>query len=140
MDNLERRPSVRFSPDPRLTALTAVGGVLAIGFSFAADREGRLLLLVAAMMLLGYAASDLLFRPRLAVDAAGIRVRSPLARATLAWPEVEQVRADVRTRHGLRTVTLEIDGGSMLIVLSRRALGAPPETVADLVCSFDPRR
>jgi len=40
-----------------------------------------------ALILAGYAITDVLFRPRLAVDGSGIRVRSPLARADLAWPD-----------------------------------------------------
>jgi hypothetical protein len=37
-------------------------------------------------------------------------------------------------------VTLEIDAGEQLIVLSRRALGAAPDAAAALIRSFDPRR
>jgi hypothetical protein len=50
------------------------------------------------------------------------------------------VRADIAARHGLRTVTLEIDAGVALLVLSRRQLGADPETVAKLLHALDPRR
>lgn len=135
MDN----PRAQFSPDPRLTALTGCGAVLAAGISFATDAAGRLLFLAAALVLLGYTVTDLVFRPRLLVDATGIRVRSPLARADLPWQHIERVRADERQRYGVRSVTLEIDSGDHLIVLSRRALGAPPDAVADLVRAFDPR-
>lgn len=134
-----RRPSARFGPDPRLTALFGGAAVLAVAVSFATDAGGRLLFLLAAAILAGYALTDLVFRPRLAVDASGIRVRAPLARTDLSWPDVEAVRADQRSRYGLRSVTLEIDGGNQLIVLSRRALGAEPDAVASLVRSFDPR-
>jgi len=134
-----RRSPVRFTPDPRLTAMTGAAAVLVAGLSFATDAAGRLLLLLAAVILAGYALTDLVFRPRLAVDSAGIRVRSPLARADLAWPEVAAVRADERNRYGLRSVTLEIDAGEQLIVLSRRALGAAPDAAAALIRSFDPR-
>ena len=136
---LRRPPSVRFGPDPRLTALTGAAAVLVAALSFATDAAGRLLLLAAAVVLAGYTLSDVLFRPRLAVDGRGIRVRSPLARLDLPWPEIATVRADERSRYGLRSVTLEIDGGDQLVVLSRRALGAPPDAVAALVRSFDPR-
>jgi PH (Pleckstrin Homology) domain-containing protein len=139
-DPLRRPPVAHFGPDPRQTALTGVGAVLVAALSFATDTAGRLLLIAAALILAGYALTDLLFRPRLTVDAAGIRVRSPLARADLAWPDVTAIRADERSRYGLRSVTLEIDGADQLIVLSRRALGAPPDAVAALVRSFDPRQ
>jgi hypothetical protein len=129
-----RSPVARFSPDPRLTAITGGAAVIVAGLSFATDAAGRLLLLA------GYALTDLLFRPRLAVDSTGVRVRSPLARADLAWPDIAAVRADERNRYGLRSVTLEIDAGEQLIVLSRRALGAAPAAAAALIRSFDPRR
>jgi hypothetical protein len=135
-----RVPVVRYSPDPRLTALAAGGIVMALGLAIVADAAGRLLFLVAAGVLAAYTTSDLVFRPRLTVAAAGLRVRSPFGRADLAWPDVESVHADSRQRLGLRSVTLEIDAGAHLIVLSRRALGADPGEVADLVQSFDPRR
>ena len=45
----------------------------------------------------------------------------------------------MRTRFGLRSTALEIDAGDTLVVLSRRALGADPETVRDLVRAFAPR-
>jgi hypothetical protein len=135
-----RSPVARFSPDPRLTAITGGAAVIVAGLSFATDAAGRLLLLAAAVILAGYALTDLIFRPRLAVDSTGIRVRSPLARADLAWPDIAAVRADERNRYGLRSVTLEIDAGEQLIVLSRRALGAAPAAAAALIRSFDPRR
>jgi hypothetical protein len=62
-----------------------------------------------------------------------------LTRARLRWDEVDGVRADTRIRHGLRSTTLEIDAGPLLAVLSRRALGAEPADVADVVEAFRPR-
>ena len=135
-----RAPRVAFGPDRRLTAATAVLAVVAgVSAALTSDRAGRLLFAAAALLLAAYAVTDLVFRPRLAVDAAGLRVRGPWAFARLGWDEVDAVRADVRMRHGLRTVALEIDAGDRLIVLSRRALGADPEQVAELVRAFSPR-
>ena len=135
-----RAPRAVFGPDLRLTAgtvaLTAVAAVLA---AVSTDRAGSLLLACAAVLLASYAATDLFWRPRLSVDSAGLRVRSPGASVTLAWPQVESVRADVRSRHGVRSVALEIDDGERLIVLSRRVLGADPEQAAEIVRAFDPR-
>ncbi len=143
MDELtaeQRRPTVQFGPDVRLTGLAAVAAVVAAGLGIAAgDGAGRLLYLLAAAVLAGYVASDLAFRPRLAVDAQGVTVRSALVRTRLSWPEIEQVRADSRIRYGLRLVTLEIDAGEQLVVLSRRSIGTDPVHVAAVVASFDPR-
>jgi hypothetical protein len=132
---------VRFGPDLRLSAvvfLLAVGALVLVLSTD--DAGGRLLWGVAALVLAGYAVGDVVFWPRLAVDAHGLRIRTPLARADLAWDDVEEVRADVRTRYGLRTSTLEVDAGSTLVVFSRRALGADPGTVQSLVRAMDPRR
>lgn len=143
MDNLATGPptTASFSPDRRLTALA---GGLCILAAIAAWRApgsaGQLLLSLAAAVLFGYTASDLLCAPRLSAGPAGLVVRSPWAWVRLPWADIDDVRADTRVRHGLRTVTLEIDAGARLIVLSRRALGADPETVVSLVRALDPRR
>jgi hypothetical protein len=141
VDELTRRPSLRFGPDPRLTAVWGIAGVAtAVAAVLTGDRGARLLWGAAALVLIAYAVTDLVFSPRLAADGEGLRVRSPLVRASFSWRDVDDVRADVANRHGLRSVTLEIDSGDVLIVLSRRALGADPEDVAALVRTFDPRR
>lgn len=120
-----------YSPDPRVTLASAIVGVIATLVAiFTTDTAGRLLAAVAALVLFGYAGCDLIFRPRLTMDAVGVRVCSPLTRFELPWSEIDAVRADVRQRFGLRSTTLEVDGGSSLAVLSRRALGADPQAVA----------
>lgn len=140
MDRPLGRPvSVRFVPDPRITALAVLGCGAAIVLALGAAPMGRFLFLLAAIVLAGYAVSDLVFRPRLEADSRGIRVRAPLTRATLPWLEVHAVRADQRMRHGLRAVTLEIDSGDSVVVLSRRALGADPAEVARTLQALAPR-
>jgi hypothetical protein len=131
--------SARFDPDARITALAAVGCAAAVVLALTSAPIGRLLFAIAAVLLAGYVVSDLVFRPRLEADHDGLRVRAPLARATLLWAEVDSVRADERTRHGLRTVTLEIDSGDAVVVLSRRALGADPVQVAATLRALAPR-
>jgi hypothetical protein len=134
-----RAPTAVFGPDLRLTAgvsaLTVVAAVLA---AVNPDRAGTILLALAALVLACYAAADLIWRPRLVVDPAGLRVRGPGSSAVLAWTDVSAVRADVRMRHGLRSVALEIDAGERLFVLSRRVLGMDPEQAAEIVRAFDP--
>ena len=133
-----RAPRVRYQPDVRLTAGCGAGAVVAAGAAVVADSAGRLLFVLAALALLGYVATDVSFRPRLEVDADGLRVRSPWGSADLAWADIQHVRADVRHRLGLRSVTLEIDAGEQLFLLTRRALGAEPEDVAGVVTAFAP--
>ncbi|MBN9618405.1 MAG: PH domain-containing protein, partial [Actinobacteria bacterium] len=125
-----RRPEARFIPDRRLTALAAGGAAGAFLVSFlTTDTAGRLLAVIAGIMLLAYVVTDLIFSPRLIASTEGLVVRSPFARATLRWDEVDDVRADTRFRLGLRSTSLEIDAGPVLAVLTRRALGAEPVEV-----------
>ncbi len=140
MDNLgSRAAEARFVPDRRYTFLAAGGFVVAlVAVLLAGDGPSRLIAAVAALVLLGYALSDLVFSPRLTISTEGVTIRSPLTRARLPWSQIDSVRADVRLRHGLRSTTLEIDAGSVLAVLSRRALGAEPQDVADLADAFRP--
>ena len=141
MDNVSaRRAEARFTPDRRYTLLAAAGALVAAGLALlATDPAGRLLAAGAAAVLVGYLAADLVFSPRLLVSADGIVVNSPLLRTRLAWGEIEDVRADVRQRMGLRSTTLEIDAGATLAVLSRRAIGTDPEAAAALITAFRPR-
>jgi hypothetical protein len=132
-----RAPVVRFGPDRRLTLGAALAGLGALVLCLTtSDAPGRLLFALAALVLIGYTLGDLVWWPRLSADGAGIRVRTPFTRADLAWGQVEKVSADVRSRYGLRSATLEVDAGEVLVVFSRRSLGADPETVAGLVLAM----
>jgi hypothetical protein len=142
VDELERQPPVvRFVPDRRYTGVAAAGAVAGtLACLFSPDAPGRLLFALAALLLLGYVVTDVVFSPRLTASREGLVIRSPLLRAKLPWSSVEDVRADVRTRYGLRSSTLEVDAGATLVVFSRRALGVEPEQAANLVRAFLPRR
>jgi hypothetical protein len=130
----------RFVPDRRYTALAAGGAFGALmAVLITDDAGGRLLLVLAVVILLGYVGCDLVFSPRLIASADGVVVNSPMTRARLSWADVQEVRAETRIRHGVRNTTLEVDGGAVLAVLSRRALGADPVEVAELVEAFRPR-
>jgi hypothetical protein len=142
VDELTPTPStqVRFGPDLRVSALIFVAALVALVFAITSDdAPGRLLFGGAALVLGGYAVGDVVFWPRLVADATGVQIRTPLARADLAWTDIETVAADTRNRYGLRSSTLEVDAGETLVVFSRRALGADPTTVQDVVRALDPR-
>lgn len=137
--DIDHQPIAVFRPDRRYTLLSAAGAAIALVLLLVLDdRPGRVLAGVALAVLLIYLVSDLLFSPRLVATSAGLMVRSPMLRAVLAWPEVEDVRADSRVRYGLRSTTLEIDAGAVLAVFSRRALGADPEEAAARVRACRP--
>jgi hypothetical protein len=131
---------VRFGPDLRLSAIVFLAATGAVALAITTDDNGgRLIWGIAAVILAGYSIGDVIFWPRLVADPNGLRIRTPLTRADLVWADVAGVRADVRSRYGLRTSTLEIDAGQTLVVFSRRALGADPDTVSNLVRALDPR-
>lgn len=137
MDEIARAPTCRFGPDRRLTGLSAVLALIAIGFVvLSGDAPGRVLAGVAAALLVGYTVTDVAFWPRLTASGEGLRIRTPTMRATLPWTEVD-VRVDERSHLGLLSRTLEIDAGSQLVVFSRRTLGADPREVAELLAAFN---
>jgi Bacterial PH domain len=136
-----RIPTLRFGPDRRITGLAVLAAAVAVALVLtSSDGPSRLIFALAAVILAGYAVGDWVYWPRLTADAAGLHIRTPMTRADLAWADVEDVRADVRSRYGLRSSTLEVDAGDVLVVFSRRALGADPETVQNQVRAFDPGR
>jgi Bacterial PH domain len=133
-------PRVVFVPDRRLTALAAAGTLVAgLVAAFGTDPAGQFLAAVAAAVLAAYTVSDLVFSPRLEAGSEGVIVRAPLTRARLRWDEVEDVRADSRSRLGIRSTSLEIDAGPVLAVLTRRAIGTDPELAAARVAALRPR-
>ena len=122
---------VHWSPRPLETAVAILAGLVVLLLALLADPAGRLLLGVAALGLLVLGAADLLLRPRLAADPAGVQVRTLASRHRLPWSAVERVDVDEHTRYGLTSRTLELEAGELLVVLGKRALGADPRDVAD---------
>jgi Bacterial PH domain len=82
-------------------------------------------------------ARDLVARQRLQADPAEVVVRHGYAgRRHLAWPQVEAVRIDTRTRFGARAELLELDAGEEIYQFSRYELGADPREVAAVLESL----
>jgi hypothetical protein len=121
----------RWSPRPAETAISILAGLVVLVFAVLADPAGRILLGVAAVGLLAVGAADLLLRPRLAADRAGIQVRTLASRHRLPWSAIQRVDVDEHTRYGLTSRTLELEAGELFVVLSKRTLGADPRDVAD---------
>jgi hypothetical protein len=112
------------------TALAAAAGVLLLALTAYTDAPGRILGVAAGLGLLALAGSDLVWRPRLAVDEGGLSVHTPGRRLRLPWDRVTDIRVDQRQHLGLTNRTLEIDAGDKLVVLGRRSLGTDPREVA----------
>ncbi len=117
---------VTAGPSLAASGVLAAAGLLLAVAGAAADPAGRLLASPAALLLLAVAGRDLLLRPALRADAAGIVVVTGLRRRAVAWAEVERVRVVTDRRAPL----LELDLGDTLVLLSRLRLGRPPEAVA----------
>ncbi len=128
-----------FGPSRRLS-FGALGGGLVAGVLalLSGDPQGRLLLGIAAVLLLALGGYDVLLTPRLVATASGLTVRTLALRAELAWSSVSAVRLDERARYGLTSRTLEIDAGPTLVVLGRHSLGREPREAYELVTAFRP--
>jgi PH (Pleckstrin Homology) domain-containing protein len=128
-----------FAPNRRLAWLTLAGATaFAVVAVLGTDQAGRLMAVAAALLLALVAGNDLLLVPRLVVSGLGLRIGTATTRAVLTWSQVDAVRVDERHRFGLASRTLEIDAGSLLVVLSRHALGADPRDVLAVVTGFRP--
>ena len=121
----------QWSPRPVETAVAILAGLVVLLLALLADPGGRLLLGVAALGLLALGVADVLLRPRLAADRAGIRVRTLVSRHHLPWSAIGRVEVDEHTRYGLTSRTLELEAGELFVVLGKRTLGADPRDVAD---------
>jgi hypothetical protein len=140
VDDASSPTTVTFVPDGRYTALAGLGSAAALlAAVLSGDPAGHVLFSAAAIVLLGYVAADLVFRPRLTAAPTGIVINTPFTRARLSWDEVTDVRADTRFRRGLRSVTLEIDAGEVLAVFTRRTLGVEPAEAAAGIEAVRPR-
>lgn len=129
---------------PRLlgAAMVAGGiGLIAAAAASGTDAAGLVLLMVAAVLLLGMGATSLLVRPKLALmgapdDADGIRVRG--LRGAVDYPRaaISRIRVIDLARFGRRVPHLEFDvrdgaGDDRLIMLGRWDLGTDPVEVAN---------
>ncbi|MDG4835760.1 PH domain-containing protein [Micromonospora sp. WMMD967] len=117
-----------------LPAAKLAGAVLliALGLLFADGDAVRLVLaILAAAVLVVWAARDLIAPVRLAVDSSGLTVIHGFAgHRLLPWPTIEAITVDRRPRLGLTSETLEIDAGNSLHLFGRYDLGATPEEAA----------
>jgi hypothetical protein len=120
------------------TALAAAIGLVLLVLTAFTDTPGRVLGTAAGLGLLALAGSDLVWRPRLAVDEGGLSVRAPGRRLRLPWDRVSDIRVDQRRHLGMTNRTLEIDAGDDLVVLGRRSLGADPREVAATLATLRP--
>jgi hypothetical protein len=141
VDNLSRAPVVSFGPSRPLTLTCLIAaGILGLLATFDGDGGGRLLVGLAAVVLLLLGGYDAVVTPRLVASATGLTVRTAGRRTDLTWTQIQDVRLDERARLGLSSRSLEIDAGSALVVLGRHSLGREPREVYALISAFRPPR
>lgn len=112
---------------PTRFPLIELAGVLAlVGAGVVVDDTARrVAALAAAAGALLWVIRDAAGRVRLRAGADGVGVRTGyLGWTELAWPEIESLGIDDRTRRGLRSRLLEVDAGERLFLLSAKDLGA----------------
>ncbi|GLY67591.1 PH domain-containing protein [Amycolatopsis taiwanensis] len=131
MDN-----SASWAPRPALIIVGWLGTAFALAGVFSyPEHRGQVLFGVAAFALAAASAHGTLFRPRLAADRQGIRIRRTLGQVRLAWPET-RTRLTTTRRLGRDSVTLEIESGDQLFVFGWLELGADPREVLDVLSAL----
>lgn len=128
--------TLSWAPHPGLVAIGWVAAAGAGAWAFLVDdAPGRILLGVAAIVLVAGALFGTVARPRLAADTGGITVRNLGGRRHWAWPDVT-VRL-VRTRRLGRDVPMvELDSEDDLVVLGWLDLGTDPADVIDAITAL----
>jgi hypothetical protein len=122
----------RIKPVLPVTKVLGVVAVLVLAVAFAGRDPVRWsLAVVVALALAVWTVRDLIAPVRLAADAGGVTVLTGFARRRhLPWAQIERVRVDQRSHHGLRSELLELDAGESIFLFSAHELGALPEEVA----------
>ncbi|GAC66748.1 PH domain-containing protein [Gordonia soli] len=115
MDNSADPSTHEWSPSPIAGGALGVGGVIVlVATVFAGDPAGMVLLGVAGVLLLGFAAHALLIRPRLALTVgvgspSTLTIRTLTGRRTVTPADVERVRLLSFRRIGRRVPQIEFD-------------------------------
>lgn len=138
MDNSPTTTRDSWSTPTTVVAATAFGGaaLLAAGWLSALDPGGRVLLTVAALVMLIYAAIGARVRPRLAVDGDDLVLGGLTGTRRVARGQIVSIVVTRTVRIVSRSTLLEIDfldagGNERMRVLSRWDLGTTPDEVCD---------
>ena len=125
-----------YAPKPVVVVAGWVGAVAALGWMLLIDDlPGRVMALAAVGLLGTLALLGTAVRPRLAMDADGLRVGRLRGTRYWPWSAVHRVEVVTSGRFGRRVGMLEIDavdpdGTERLVVLTALDLGADPVEVA----------
>lgn len=134
---------VQWSARTAETVALGLGGALLVLGALTLDAAGRVLVGAAGVLLLAVALRDVVLRPRLAADGAGVVVRTLGGSSRLPWPGL-RVRLRTTRRLGMRSRLLELDTAAgpddagTLVLLGRRELGTDPAAVAQALEALRP--
>ncbi|RMI34118.1 PH domain-containing protein [Nocardia stercoris] len=130
--------SLNWSTPPAALVATGIGGLVLLGAAVVApDPPARLLVGLAAALLLGMTAVALRLRPRLTARLDPPRLVVGGLRRPAEYSPAQVMRARVLSprRHGRSVPSLEIDieadGHERLLIFGRWDLGAHPQDVLD---------
>lgn len=104
----------------------------AAGVFLTGDAPGRVLLAVAALLLVFVGMFGTIARPRLLADSGGITVRGLTGSRHWSWAQVN-VRLVHTRRFGREVPTVELDADPDLVVLGWLDLGTDPADVIDAI-------
>ena len=120
-------PALSVGPPRERLLATASAVVLLTAAFLGSDLPGRVLTGPVRRAAVAVLARDVLLRPVLSADGAGLTVVSGVRRVQVPWGEVERLRV-VTDR---RTPMLEVDLGETVLVVPRGRLDQPLDEVLD---------
>lgn len=135
----------RYAPKPAVVAVAWVALLVAVTAGvLTADPVGRLLAIVAALLLAALALVGTVARPRLAADQDGVRVGRLRGGLGWSWPDVHRIEVMRTRRLGRESRVLELevsdrDGTERLLVFTWLDLGVDPVDAAAGLRSLSPR-
>lgn len=137
VEDSEQPTAAWSTPTAALGGLVLAGLVIAGGAVVTAEPASRLLLVVAAMLLLGTALVSWRQRPRLTLGDGKLIVGTFTGSQTYSRDDILRIRITRYRRLGRRTPVLEIDvhhrGSERLLIFGRWDLGTHPDTVFERV-------
>ncbi len=128
----------RFATAPAVVVAFLGSGLLTAAFALTLDPAGRLLLGVAAAVLLGEGLRSALLRPTLVASADGVSVVHGLSRRHYPWDEVVTVDVLGGGRPRRRAQALELDLGRTVVLVAAYRLGRPLTEVVSAVAAQRP--
>ncbi len=135
MSDPEQPAEVRYAAAPAVVAAFLVASALAVALAMGQDAAGRLLLGLAAALLLGEGLRCALVRPTLTAGPSGVTVARGVRRQHLPWDNIAGVGDLGGGKPRRRAKALEIDLGHTVVLVPAYRLGCPLDEVVSQVAA-----